>query len=739
MGKSFSRGKYYAVLLTLFSVGCQKAPESLSKNLVTAQSTPVERSLGEARKPFWVMDAQTFARKSAKGLIALPTSEEAKKSLSALALKADSTSVPVSTTPPALILGFPLGLLGENHVFGGVVTKVSDQTNEKLGGLKLSSLPPLHVKPMITSAGAGMFALGLVGCAQDCAEGADESVLAALPVLGIDRTKNAVLVDISSLGDSLNLVKMMDPKGTYTQLKTKLNKTAAFDYAFSTLVFDVETVMEPVVAPSTPVAETTFTVRWFLRLSSTFDPGFVTRPATDGVGFFMTERSSRPAIQRFALPRRLDGNDKGSVHYFIKGVPKDFRPAFQASFDDWNGHFLSVIGKKLLSYEFVESTDPRFALLVPGDVRYNIVEWDTQNRASYGGLGPSIANQYSGETLSANVLIQGPTIVKMYTKWFAVSKEAQLLIAQGDPSGAQRLLLKTAKALQRELDAPRPRVSLALGNLAFHIPAQNPQLEDPLFQREDFEPLPAGYDYTTYMAGYFREMVSHELGHNLGLRHNFRGNLGAALAPATGAVSRSIMEYLNRSFRYLDRIGPYDTMAIAYGYAGKKPMDLGHFCTDEHVGGEEEPLLTAECSRDDATYDPFAYFEGQLGKAMKLLLATDTSEAPVWRIPDMEREFSVAVIGLGRYASSAHSTSKDWTNFFIDRTRPRIAADIPAYVLSRLKAHMCGPAIDAVLATKTQPAALKATQDNVQAVRERVMKVMTKLKAFTEAELSCSP
>src|SRR3712207_7536078 len=33
--------------------------------------------------------------------------------------------------------------------------------------------------------------------------------------------------------------------------------------------------------------------------------------------------------------------------------------------------------------------------------------------------------------------------------------------------------------------------------------------------------------YEKYMEGYMLEIVAHELGHNLGLRHNFKGNLGA--------------------------------------------------------------------------------------------------------------------------------------------------------------------------------------------------------------------
>ena len=74
------------------------------------------------------------------------------------------------------------------------------------------------------------------------------------------------------------------------------------------------------------------------------------------------------------------------------------------------------------------------------------------NKASYGGLGPSIANQYTGETMSANVLIQGPTIVKLYTQWFGVSQKAQDLIAQGKTNEANLLIKNFETSVSKELE-----------------------------------------------------------------------------------------------------------------------------------------------------------------------------------------------------------------------------------------------------------------------------------------------
>ncbi len=722
-------------LLVAFTAGCQRH-HSFSPNYTVPTGGVVQKEMGETEK-FSVVDLQTAKARLNSGSVIAPESPLFQSLTAGISKKfpGNQSSPPASPRSP-LILGFPLGLLGENHVFGGVITAVSDTANEKLGGLKLTDLPPLHVKPLLGTDSAGNTFFALQGCAEKCGEGAEEDLLVTLPILGVDSARALVMLDIAGLGDELNLLKLIDPQGSYTQLKTKTNLTKAFDYSFSTLVFDVETTMEPLVGPA---ANTTFNVRWYLRLASTFDPAFVSRTPASGVGFFLTERTDNPKIQRFAIPSKLAGTDRGTVHYYLKGVPSEYQAGFKAAFDDWNGYFVGTIGKKLLSFEFVPPTDPRYALLVTGDVRYNIVEWDTVNTAGYGGLGPSIANQHTGEILSANVLVQGPTIVSLYTQWFKTAKQVAALKEQGEFAAAERLLVQTLRELEHKAaKAGSFSVeSLKLGALPFTIHSKRSSLEDPLWQRNDFEPVPAGMDYASYMEGYFHDLVAHELGHNLGLRHNFRGNLGAGVTPATGAVSRSIMEYLGRAFRYLSRIGNYDAMAIAYGYAGKRPSRTDLFCTDEEVGDEENPEGSAECSRDDATPNPFGYFEQQVRKGVNRLVDAGTSEAPLWTVPDMQRELGNALRGIGLYGSSVQATSTSWTNFFADPSRPRNPTLIRGYVLARLREGLCGRHIEAALSLKATPQALAAAEANVAALRTLAEQKMAALGAFTPSELRC--
>ncbi|MBK9034297.1 MAG: zinc-dependent metalloprotease [Myxococcales bacterium] len=103
--------------------------------------------------------------------------------------------------------------------------------------------------------------------------------------------------------------------------------------------------------------------------------------------------------------------------------------------------------------------------------------------------------------------------------------------------------------------------------------------------------LTAGQKLEAYVAN----MITHEIGHDLGLRHNFKGSL---VAP----YSSSVMDYTDFETRIAqaEQPGSYDVGAVRYLYGLDADLPTEPFCTDEDLG------LDPDCQQFDTGADPLA-------------------------------------------------------------------------------------------------------------------------------------
>lgn len=147
--------------------------------------------------------------------------------------------------------------------------------------------------------------------------------------------------------------------------------------------------------------------------------------------------------------------------------------------------------------------------------------------------------------------------------------------------------------------APRPRSGAALswGPLA-HDRICSLDIDDAkkAFANADDSTV-SGMTKKEKVERYLTHVVLHEIGHTLGLRHNFKGSL----------AKDSVMDYLTDTESIvLDVPGAYDVSALQYLY-GLTPgaaAPTQPFCTDEYVA------VDPQCTIFDRSNDPLALYWG---------------------------------------------------------------------------------------------------------------------------------
>lgn len=152
---------------------------------------------------------------------------------------------------------------------------------------------------------------------------------------------------------------------------------------------------------------------------------------------------------------------------------------------------------------------------------------------------------------------------------------------------------------------------------------------------------------------YLTHVVLHEVGHTLGLRHNFKGSL--KYDPMTKVYSSSVMEYMNDSDAVSANMpGTYDIAAIKYLYGMSMSLPADKFCNDGGVASDPD------CTTFDRTNDPYA--NTYLASYLSYLTDFLDGKSPV--SPNNTLNF---MQGYVRNGSSAAIRMKAW-NDIVDQT-----------------------------------------------------------------------
>jgi hypothetical protein len=418
--------------------------------------------------------------------------------------------------------------------------------------------------------------------AQDVVNNRGDSVLAVFPVISEEPTSKAVLIDLTEflLSDYADVAKSLEPhykegKGPrLDRTRSFVDRVQAFD---KNLEIDVTLSFAADVSALETGAETITDGRSIplgLRFSLFALPENLLRPrlADERVGFFSDTRfdyaapDGRSPVVSLINRRRLEKQDDAQalsppkqpiVFYLDRSIPEEWRSVVRKGVLNWNVAFEDAGFKDAIRVEDAPA-DPSWSA---EDLRYSTIRWVTSPDMGY-AVGPSHTDPRSGEILDSDILIWSQLTRSAFFDW--------VLTPEGSPDAAG-LLPTTRSACAAGAGAAQ---QLGVGAMLFGAAAGRPFAPP----RELVEEALA-------------DLVMHEVGHTLGLRHNFRASASVAAADlhdrgraARDGLIPSVMDYTpvnvspdpkRQGDAYAKTVGIYDRFAIEYGYTPIYRQDPG--------------------------------------------------------------------------------------------------------------------------------------------------------------------
>ncbi len=366
------------------------------------------------------------------------------------------------------------------------------------------------------------------------------------------------------------------------------------------------------------------------------DNGYKPRLADPRVGYFLTEYQDFGTDDKYdqqvryivrwdmekADPRAaLSPPKKAIVFWLDNAIPLEYRDAVRAGLLRWNKAFEKVgIKDAIVVKQMPDNADWDHA-----DMRYNTIRWVTSPENGY-AVALFRINPLTGQILNANITVDSNLV--RFTKL-----ERSHLV---DPASYFE-------------DAPAPTaLSMDPRRCQFGAGA----MEQAWFGQMALNMLaPPGSkaEEKAYINSFLSEVVSHEMGHIMGLRHNFIASTYHTLDELkdentiknTG-ISASVMDYnpfniaalRQRGVDYFQpTIGPYDIWAIQYGYTpidsrtpdGElyKLRDIASRCNEPghaYQSDEIADMFDPAVVRFDLGKDPLGYWTRMLQTSRFMLM-----------------------------------------------------------------------------------------------------------------------
>jgi hypothetical protein len=369
------------------------------------------------------------------------------------------------------------------------------------------------------------------------------------------------------------------------------------------------------------------------------------RPADERIGYFTTELLDftsdvpRVPVERYANHWRLEKKDPAAsisepkqpiVFWLDHNIPVKYREPIKEGILEWNKAFERIGFRNAIHVE-IQPDDADFDT---SDIRHASVRWQTVAKTSYGAIGPSVVDPRTGEILDADIGIDANNVRvvrNLRGEYLPARRDAFAAFAQATSGNAQALTDSQSCTYD---DAATEESAFGMSLLE---------------ARGELDP--SSPDVDRFVNLYLKNVTMHEVGHTLGLRHNFRASTVYTEAELSDAkfteehgISGSVMEYNpwnlavkgERQGEYtMSTLGPYDYWAIEYGY---KPIAPASEAVElaKIAARSSEPWLAYSTDEDVAYFavdpavnqldlgsDPLAYAKKRLSLVHELWQRTE--------------------------------------------------------------------------------------------------------------------
>ena len=401
------------------------------------------------------------------------------------------------------------------------------------------------------------------------------AVLAVTDIAAEDDEGILINVDDLFLSESLHQVKRSpdpDAKATESFALGSLSKDKSKLIDIRSYPLNVDVTVEYVYDNAAPVVRGQSDVTDSRAVSARLQHTFVKMPENDyvarrddaRVGYFtnkvtdLTSESVAPwrdVIRRWHLVKKTPGADLSEpvepITWWIENTtPVEFRDTIEKAALAWNQAFETAGFRNAVAVKI----QPDDAEWDAGDLRYNVLRWTSSPQPPWGGYGPSMSNPRTGQIIGSDIMLE----------YVYMTNRIRLdeLFGMGLSAGGSRRLSSDdtycdiASRLQSNNMVARAVMKARGANLI----EESELIEQALY-----------------------ELVLHEIGHALGLNHNFAGSgllapeeLYSAAVTEERGVTGSVMDYApvnlsppgqEQGMFYADRPGPYDHWAIEFGYS----------------------------------------------------------------------------------------------------------------------------------------------------------------------------